>query len=31
MTYSPLTGTYRLDKGDVDVNYLMTCRRDADA
>ena len=31
MTYNPLTGVYRLDKGDVDVNYLMTCRRDPDA
>jgi 2-polyprenyl-6-hydroxyphenyl methylase/3-demethylubiquinone-9 3-methyltransferase len=31
MTYNPLTGVYRLDKGDVDVNYLMTCRRDPNA
>ena len=31
MTYNPLTGGYRLDKGDLDVNYLMTCRRDPDA
>jgi len=31
MTYNPLTGDYRLDKGDLDVNYLMTCRRDPDA
>jgi 2-polyprenyl-6-hydroxyphenyl methylase / 3-demethylubiquinone-9 3-methyltransferase len=31
MTYSPLTATYRLDKGNLDVNYLMTCRRDPDA
>ena len=31
MTYNPLTGVYRLNKGDVDVNYLMTCRRDPDA
>ena len=31
MTYNPLTGVYRLNKGDVDVNYLMTCRRDLDA
>jgi 2-polyprenyl-6-hydroxyphenyl methylase/3-demethylubiquinone-9 3-methyltransferase len=30
MTYNPLTQTYRLDKGDVDVNYLMTCRREDD-
>ncbi len=31
MTYNPLTATYRLDKGDLDVNYLMTCQRDPDA
>jgi 2-polyprenyl-6-hydroxyphenyl methylase/3-demethylubiquinone-9 3-methyltransferase len=31
MTYNPLTGDYRLDKGDLDVNYLVTCRRDPDA
>jgi 2-polyprenyl-6-hydroxyphenyl methylase/3-demethylubiquinone-9 3-methyltransferase len=31
MTYNPLTGDYRLDKGDLDANYLMTCRRDPDA
>jgi 2-polyprenyl-6-hydroxyphenyl methylase/3-demethylubiquinone-9 3-methyltransferase len=31
MTYNPLTATYRLDKGDLDVNYLMTCRREPDA
>jgi 2-polyprenyl-6-hydroxyphenyl methylase/3-demethylubiquinone-9 3-methyltransferase len=31
MTYNPLTGDYRLDKGDLDVNYLMTCRRDPGA
>jgi len=30
MTYNPFTRTYRLDKGDVDVNYLVTCRRDLD-
>jgi 2-polyprenyl-6-hydroxyphenyl methylase/3-demethylubiquinone-9 3-methyltransferase len=26
MTYNPLLGTYRLVTGDVDVNYLVTCR-----
>jgi 2-polyprenyl-6-hydroxyphenyl methylase/3-demethylubiquinone-9 3-methyltransferase len=31
MTYNPLTAVYRLNKGDVDVNYLMTCGRDLDA
>lgn len=31
MTYNPLTQVYRLNKGDVDINYLMTCRRDAGA
>jgi len=31
MTYNPFTATYRLDKGDVDINYLMTCRRDPEA
>lgn len=31
MTYSPLLGTYRLDENDLDVNYLVTCRRPADA
>lgn len=30
MTYNPFTRTYRLDKGDLGVNYLVTCRRDAD-
>jgi 2-polyprenyl-6-hydroxyphenyl methylase/3-demethylubiquinone-9 3-methyltransferase len=30
LTYNPLTRTYRLDPGDVDVNYLVTCVRDAD-
>jgi 2-polyprenyl-6-hydroxyphenyl methylase / 3-demethylubiquinone-9 3-methyltransferase len=30
MTYNPLTRVYRLNKGDADVNYLMTCRRNAD-
>ena len=27
LTYNPLTGRYRLDPDDVDVNYLVTCRR----
>jgi 2-polyprenyl-6-hydroxyphenyl methylase/3-demethylubiquinone-9 3-methyltransferase len=27
MTYNPLLGTYRLVQGDLDVNYLVTCRR----
>jgi 2-polyprenyl-6-hydroxyphenyl methylase/3-demethylubiquinone-9 3-methyltransferase len=31
MTYNPLTDTYRLVDGDVDVNYLVTCRREDDA
>jgi 2-polyprenyl-6-hydroxyphenyl methylase/3-demethylubiquinone-9 3-methyltransferase len=26
MTYNPLSGSYRLTKRDVDVNYLVTCR-----
>jgi 2-polyprenyl-6-hydroxyphenyl methylase/3-demethylubiquinone-9 3-methyltransferase len=30
MTYNPFTRTYRLDKGDLGVNYLVTCRRDAE-
>jgi len=30
MTYNPLTGSYRLAKGDLDVNYLMTCRLEDD-
>jgi len=30
MTYNPFTRTYRLDKGDLEVNYLVTCRRDAE-
>jgi len=29
MTYNPFSGVYRLDARDVDVNYLMACRRDA--
>jgi len=28
MTYNPLTDTYRLADRDLDVNYLMTCRRE---
>ena len=31
LTYNPFTRTYRLDERDVEVNYLMTCRREADA
>ena len=31
MTYNPLTQVYRLDPHDLDVNYLVTCVRDADA
>lgn len=27
MTYNPITGRYRLDPDDPDVNYLMACRR----
>ncbi len=27
MTWSPITGRYRLDPRDPDVNYLMACRR----
>jgi len=30
MTYNPLTDTYRLAEQDLDVNYLMTCRREGD-
>ena len=30
MTYNPLTGRYRLAPGDVDVNYLVSCSKDAD-
>ena len=28
MTYNPLTGVYKLEPGDVDVNYLVATRRD---
>jgi 2-polyprenyl-6-hydroxyphenyl methylase/3-demethylubiquinone-9 3-methyltransferase len=27
LTYNPLLGSYRLVENDVDVNYLVTCRR----
>ena len=30
MTYNPFTRSYRLDKGDLGVNYLVTCRRHTD-
>ena len=29
MVYNPLTRKYRLDR-DIDVNYLVSCRKDAD-
>ena len=29
LTYNPLTGGYRLDPGDVDVNYLVTTEKSA--
>ena len=29
MTYNPLTGVYKLDPRDVDVNYLVACSRAA--
>ena len=31
MTYNPFTRAYRLDKDDLGVNYLVTCRRDPDS
>jgi 2-polyprenyl-6-hydroxyphenyl methylase/3-demethylubiquinone-9 3-methyltransferase len=31
MTYNPLTDTYGLAERDVDVNYLVACRREDDA
>jgi len=31
MTYNPLADTYRLAKGDLDVNYLMTCRLEGES
>jgi 2-polyprenyl-6-hydroxyphenyl methylase/3-demethylubiquinone-9 3-methyltransferase len=27
LTYNPLTGQYRLVPGDVDVNYMVSCRK----
>ncbi len=30
MTYNPFTRTYHLDPRDVDVNYMVTCVRDAE-
>lgn len=27
LTYNPLTGQYRLAPGDVDVNYMVSCRK----
>lgn len=30
LTYNPLTGRYRLVPGDVDVNYMVSCSKDAD-
>jgi len=29
LTYNPLTGVYRLDPGDVDVNYMVATQRPA--
>jgi 2-polyprenyl-6-hydroxyphenyl methylase/3-demethylubiquinone-9 3-methyltransferase len=29
LTYNPLTGVYRLDPRDVDVNYMVAARRPA--
>ena len=31
MTYNPFTQAYRLDKEDLGVTYLVTCRRDPDS
>jgi len=28
LTYNPLSGVYRLDPKDIDVNYLVACTRD---
>jgi len=28
LTYNPLTGQYRLVPGDVDVNYMVSCRKE---
>ena len=30
LVYNPLTRRYRLDPQDVDVNYMVSCRRDGD-
>ncbi len=30
LTYNPLTGQYRLSPGDVDVNYMVSCRKEHD-
>ena len=30
LTYNPVTREYRLDPKDIEVNYLVTCRRPAD-
>jgi 2-polyprenyl-6-hydroxyphenyl methylase/3-demethylubiquinone-9 3-methyltransferase len=30
LVYNPLTSRYRLDPRDVDVNYMVSCRRDGD-
>jgi len=30
LTYNPLTGQYRLAPGDVDVNYMVSCRKEHD-
>ncbi|MBA4502503.1 bifunctional 2-polyprenyl-6-hydroxyphenol methylase/3-demethylubiquinol 3-O-methyltransferase UbiG [Marinobacterium marinum] len=29
LVYNPLTKAYRLDAGDVDVNYMLACRKEA--
>jgi 2-polyprenyl-6-hydroxyphenyl methylase/3-demethylubiquinone-9 3-methyltransferase len=29
LVYNPLTKTYRLDANDVDVNYMLACRKEA--
>ena len=31
LTYNPVTREYRLDPKDIEVNYLVTCRRPTDA
>lgn len=31
LVYNPLTRRYRLEAGDVDVNYMVLCRKDADS